>query len=165
MIDYYGVTFDHLVPPDDTNPEVLQINIVEIEDDAGVYANKYNPFEIDPKEYIGKKVLAVPRCCQKRKGTTDRMRVNDAVIRREGRLVNDEFDPLYVYFHVTSSFGPIKAAIEVGPRLLGQISYFPLPHYIHSHYSHRASLSRNLDRRRQNHPTNPIKPAEMSGIS
>jgi hypothetical protein len=30
MIDYYGVTFDHLVPPDDTNPEVLQINIVEI---------------------------------------------------------------------------------------------------------------------------------------
>jgi hypothetical protein len=21
--DYYGVTFDHLVPPDDTNPEVF----------------------------------------------------------------------------------------------------------------------------------------------
>ncbi|KAJ5712478.1 hypothetical protein N7493_008946 [Penicillium malachiteum] len=55
MIDYYGVTFDHLVPADDTNPEVLQINIIEIEDDAGVYANKYNPFVIDPKEYIGKK--------------------------------------------------------------------------------------------------------------
>ncbi|KAE9972752.1 hypothetical protein BLS_003910 [Venturia inaequalis] len=60
MIDYYGVTFDHLVPIDDTDPEVLQINIVEIEDDGGVYANMYNPFDIDPAEYIGKKVLAVP---------------------------------------------------------------------------------------------------------
>lgn len=81
MIDYYGVTFDHLVPADDTDPEVLQINIVEIEDDAGAYANKYNPFDIDPEEYIGKKVLAVPRCCQYRKGTTDRLRVNDGVKR------------------------------------------------------------------------------------
>ncbi|CAG8918339.1 unnamed protein product [Penicillium salamii] len=85
IIDYYGVTFDHLVPTDDINPEVLQINIVEIEDDAGEYANKHNPFEIDPNEYIGKKVLAVPRCCQKRKGTTDRLRVNDGVNRRDGR--------------------------------------------------------------------------------
>ncbi|CAG8227556.1 unnamed protein product [Penicillium salamii] len=85
MIDYYGVTFDHLVPTDDTNPEVLQINIVEIEDDEGVYANKHKPFEIDPMEYIGKKVLAVPRCCQNRKGTTDRVRVNDAVNARDGR--------------------------------------------------------------------------------
>jgi len=38
MIDYYGVIFDHLVPKDDSNLEVLQINIVEIEDDAGIYA-------------------------------------------------------------------------------------------------------------------------------
>ncbi|GIK05190.1 hypothetical protein Aspvir_009293 [Aspergillus viridinutans] len=37
LIDYYGVTFDHLVPPDDTNPEVLQINIIEIEDDNVIY--------------------------------------------------------------------------------------------------------------------------------
>jgi len=35
MIDYYGITFDHLVPIDDTNPEVLQINVIEIEDDEG----------------------------------------------------------------------------------------------------------------------------------
>ncbi|KAI0450423.1 hypothetical protein F5B21DRAFT_490799 [Xylaria acuta] len=35
-IDYYGITFDHLVPPDDYDPEVLQINIIEIEDDNGV---------------------------------------------------------------------------------------------------------------------------------
>lgn len=84
MIDYYGVTFDHLVPADDTDPEVLQINIIEIEDDRGVYANMHNPFNIDPAEFIGKKVRAVPRCCQKRKGTTDRKRVNHAVNARDG---------------------------------------------------------------------------------
>ncbi|PNH53256.1 hypothetical protein VD0002_g2371 [Verticillium dahliae] len=43
-IDYYGVTFDHLVPADDPNPEVLQININEMDDDEGAYANKYLPF-------------------------------------------------------------------------------------------------------------------------
>lgn len=78
-IDYYGVTFDHLVPADDHYPEVLQINIVEIEADEGEYANEYLPFTVDPAEYIGKKILAVPRCCQKRKGTTDRSRVNGSV--------------------------------------------------------------------------------------
>ncbi|KZM27858.1 hypothetical protein ST47_g996 [Ascochyta rabiei] len=61
MIDYYGVTFDHLVPADDTNPEVLQINIVEIEDDAGMYAIQYNRFEINPADYIGKQVLVNER--------------------------------------------------------------------------------------------------------
>jgi len=86
MIDYYGVTFDHLVPATDTNPEVLQLNIVEIEDDNGIYANQYNSFSIDPVEYIGKKVLAVPRCCQKRKGTTDQRRINDAVNARDKRV-------------------------------------------------------------------------------
>ncbi|KAI1746374.1 hypothetical protein F4680DRAFT_19386 [Xylaria scruposa] len=85
-IDYYGVTFDHLVPPDDYDPEVLQINIIEIEDDNGVYANKYMPFHVDPAEYTGKRVLAVPRCCQNRKGTTDRGRVNEGVDRMEGRI-------------------------------------------------------------------------------
>lgn len=81
-------TFDHLVQAGDTDPEVLQINIVEIEDDGGAYANKYNQFDIDPAEYTGRKVLAVPRCCQKRKGTTDRRRVNDAVNIRDGRIVH-----------------------------------------------------------------------------
>ena len=84
-IDYYGITFDHFVPADDPDPEVLQINVTEIEDDGGAYANKYLPFAVDPPEYIGKKVLAVPRCCQKRKGTTDRDRVNSGVNEREGR--------------------------------------------------------------------------------
>ncbi|KAI0902675.1 hypothetical protein F4823DRAFT_621176 [Ustulina deusta] len=85
-IDYYGVTFDHLVPPDDYDPEVLQINIIEIEDDNGVYANTYMPFHVDLAEYAGKRVLAVPRCCQKRKGTTDRRRVNEGVDRKERRI-------------------------------------------------------------------------------
>ncbi|KAL1868549.1 hypothetical protein VTK73DRAFT_3605 [Phialemonium thermophilum] len=39
-IDYYGVTFDHLVPADDPDPDVLQINIIEMDDDGGEYANK-----------------------------------------------------------------------------------------------------------------------------
>jgi hypothetical protein len=82
LIDYYGVTFDHLVPADDTNPEVLQINIIEVEDDNGVYANTWLLFSVDLAEFIGKKVLAVPRCCQKRKGTQDRWRVNALVDQR-----------------------------------------------------------------------------------
>ncbi|KAI1146476.1 hypothetical protein F4825DRAFT_456453 [Nemania diffusa] len=78
-IDYYGVTFDHLVPEDDTDPEVLQININETDEDDAAYANKYLPFAVDAAEYRGQKVLAVPRCCQIRKGTQDRGRVNDGV--------------------------------------------------------------------------------------
>lgn len=83
MIDYYGVTFDHLVPADDNDPEVLQINIIEIEDNNGVYANTWLLFTVDPVDFIGKKVLAVPRCCQKRKGTQDRWRVNALVDQRD----------------------------------------------------------------------------------
>lgn len=40
-IDYYGVTFDNNVPSDEYFPEVLQINIIEIETDKGEYANGY----------------------------------------------------------------------------------------------------------------------------
>ncbi|KAJ6013581.1 hypothetical protein N7540_008172 [Penicillium herquei] len=81
-MDYYGVTFDHLVPGNDTNPEVLQINITEVEDDGGICANTWLLFPVDPVDYIRKKVLAVPRCCQKRKGTQDRGRVNMLVDER-----------------------------------------------------------------------------------
>ncbi|KAH8750215.1 hypothetical protein F5883DRAFT_435311, partial [Diaporthe sp. PMI_573] len=80
QIDYYGVTFDPLVPP-----EVLQININEIDDDGGEYANTHLLFPVNPAEYTGKKVLAVPRCCQKRKGTQDRRRMNGSVVERESR--------------------------------------------------------------------------------
>ncbi|KAI1815443.1 hypothetical protein GGS20DRAFT_337979 [Poronia punctata] len=83
QIDYYGVTFDHLVPADDPDPEVLQLNIIEMDDDGGAYANEHLLFAVDPAEYTGKKVLAVPRCCQKRKGTQDRARVNGSVLERD----------------------------------------------------------------------------------
>lgn len=64
------MTLDHNVPAEDTDPEVLQINIIEIEDEGGVYANTYMPFHVDPAEYVGIQVLAVLRCCQKRRGDT-----------------------------------------------------------------------------------------------
>ncbi|RAL00653.1 uncharacterized protein BO80DRAFT_94508 [Aspergillus ibericus CBS 121593] len=65
------------------NPEVLQLNIIEIEDDNGEYANTWLLFQVDPEEYIGRKVLVVPRCCQRRKGSQDRWRVNAMVYQRE----------------------------------------------------------------------------------
>ena len=80
------MTFDHLVPADDPDPEVLQISIIETDNDDGAFANKYLKFKVDSKEYLGSKLLAVPRCCQLRKGTTDRGRVNDNVLRKEKEL-------------------------------------------------------------------------------
>lgn len=85
--DYYGITFDHLVPVSDPNPEVLQINIIELEATKGDYAEGLNyaktylRLAVEPDDYIGR-ILAVPRCCTTRKGTTDRRRVNDGVAER-----------------------------------------------------------------------------------
>ncbi|KAK2053959.1 hypothetical protein LY76DRAFT_580865 [Colletotrichum caudatum] len=86
-IDYYGVTFDHLIAPDDQNPEVLVINIIEVDNnggyaDGGKYANEVLAFSVNPSDYTGKKVLAVPRCCQHKKGTQDRTLINDMVAER-----------------------------------------------------------------------------------
>lgn len=66
---------------------MLQINIIEIEDDHGIYANTWLSFAVDPTQFIGKKVLAVPRCCQKRKGTQDRWRANTGVNERDGKYL------------------------------------------------------------------------------
>jgi hypothetical protein len=69
---------------------VLQINIIELKTTSGpfadgeAYANRYLRFAVHLADYAGKKVLAVPRCCQKRKGTQDRARVNNGVAMREG---------------------------------------------------------------------------------
>lgn len=63
-INYYGVSFDYLIPADDPNPEVLAISIIEMDNDRGVFANKVLLFQIDPIEYTGKKVLAIPRYYQ-----------------------------------------------------------------------------------------------------
>ncbi|KAL5344203.1 hypothetical protein ACLOAV_010821 [Pseudogymnoascus australis] len=84
-IDYYGVTFDHLVPADDPNPEVLAISIIEVDNDGGAFANNNLLFQIDPTEYK-KKVLAVPRCCQVKQGTQDRQRCNTEVAERDREI-------------------------------------------------------------------------------
>lgn len=68
---------------DDINPEVLQINITAIENDNCAYANQYMPFVVDPAEFVGKKVFAVPRCCSGRKGKQYQGRLNDCVLERE----------------------------------------------------------------------------------
>jgi hypothetical protein len=85
-IDYYAVTFDHLVSADGDNPETLALNIVEVDNDNGAYANQHLSFAVDPTDYTGKKLLAVPRCCQKRKGTTDRERINSLVAMRDENI-------------------------------------------------------------------------------
>ncbi|KAH9204944.1 hypothetical protein DL95DRAFT_318494, partial [Leptodontidium sp. 2 PMI_412] len=58
----YGVTFAYLVPADDPDLKVLRINIIEMDNDRGVYVNEHLLFIIDSAEYIKKKVLAVLRC-------------------------------------------------------------------------------------------------------
>ena len=80
------------MPANDPNPEVLAINIIEVDNDGGVYAdggahaNRYLLFPVDPSEYTGKKVLAVPRCCQHKKGTQDRDRINSEVAERDSKI-------------------------------------------------------------------------------
>lgn len=68
-IDYYGITFDHLVPVDESEPDVLKINIIEMETGFGpfvagaAYANEHLSITLNQGDYVGKKVFAVPRCC------------------------------------------------------------------------------------------------------
>jgi hypothetical protein len=73
-INYYKITFDHLVPADNPNPEVLVISIIEVDNDGGAFANKVLLFLIDPTEYTGEKILRVLRCYEIKKGTQDRQR-------------------------------------------------------------------------------------------
>lgn len=61
------------------NPEVLHLNIIEMDDDDGEFARQHLRFKPNPADYTHKKVLAVPRCCQKKKGTQDRSRVNSLI--------------------------------------------------------------------------------------
>jgi hypothetical protein len=98
-IDYYGVTFDHLVPADCSDPEVLVINIIEVDTGKGDYengadfANDVLLFSVNPEDYTGKKVLAVPRCCQHKRGRQDRGRINNEVAERamasDGAMAGD----------------------------------------------------------------------------
>ena len=65
---------------------MLAISIIEVDNDGGAFANEVLLFAIDPAEYTGKKVLAVPRCCQVKKGTQDRQRWNDLVAERDREI-------------------------------------------------------------------------------
>jgi hypothetical protein len=77
-LDTYCVTFDHLVPVDDKDPETLQITIFETEYDNTAYANKHYIGLINPEDYTPhtNRVFATYRCCEWRRGTTDRSRIN-----------------------------------------------------------------------------------------
>ncbi|KAI9667755.1 MAG: hypothetical protein M1821_000572 [Bathelium mastoideum] len=95
-IDYYGITFDHRVPPGDDDPDILQINIIETFVSSGPYADglAYAKEWVRPSigsEVHGEgKVPAIPRCCQNRKGTTDRWRTNQMVKLRDGKITVQE---------------------------------------------------------------------------
>ena len=68
------------------DPEVLAISIIEVDNDGGTFANEVLSFRIDPAEYTGKKVLGVPRCCQLKKGTQGRGRINGLVAKRDSEI-------------------------------------------------------------------------------
>lgn len=70
----FEAVFDHLVPSTDTNPEVLQINIVDPVDQES--NDRYLKVVINPDHHKDT-FIAVPRCCQVRVGSTDRARVNN----------------------------------------------------------------------------------------
>lgn len=57
-----------------------------MDNDEGSFANEHLLFAVNPAEYTGKKVLAVPRCCQKKKGTQDRGRINEGVAEKDREL-------------------------------------------------------------------------------
>ncbi|KGQ00933.1 hypothetical protein PAAG_12404 [Paracoccidioides lutzii Pb01] len=48
------VTFDHIVLANDEDPEVLQINITEVESGDGAFSNEYMPFVVDVAKYVEK---------------------------------------------------------------------------------------------------------------
>ncbi|KND88830.1 hypothetical protein TOPH_06519 [Tolypocladium ophioglossoides CBS 100239] len=76
-VDGYGITFDHLIPDADDDPETLMMNVCDpFEPEASIY------FKLDLERYktgLESSVLLVLRCCQLRKGSTDRKGINDQV--------------------------------------------------------------------------------------
>ena len=83
----YGITFDHLVPEHDEDPEVLQFNFCDPNDRKD--NARYCKVSLDEPQYRNC-VVAVPRCCQVRRGSTDRKRVNGLVRRRRQYNEMDE---------------------------------------------------------------------------
>jgi hypothetical protein len=87
-----------------------------MDNDGGAYANEHLLFAVDPAEYTGKKVLAVPRCCQKRKGTQDCERVNSSVAERNRDIKEEgnEREPMLARIEI----GMAKQETENVPTLL-----------------------------------------------
>ena len=62
-IDYYGVTFDHLVGESEEDPEVLALNLIEMDYDGGAFAKgsialPYRPRGVQGQEGVsGAEVL------------------------------------------------------------------------------------------------------------
>ncbi|KLU89633.1 hypothetical protein MAPG_08604 [Magnaporthiopsis poae ATCC 64411] len=87
--DMYGITFDHLVPADDDDPHTLCL-LYELEREipvsAGVdYVNERVLFPVNLADHAGKRVLAVPRCCQTAFGVQDNFRIDSRVDLRDGK--------------------------------------------------------------------------------
>ena len=77
---------------------MLDINIIQRDSDGRIYAdggehaNEVLLLSVNPKEYTARKVLAVLGCCQRKKGTQDRMRMNSEVAERNGQSGNARKD-------------------------------------------------------------------------
>lgn len=84
-IDHYSTTFDHLVPPDDDEPEVIIIFICETEYDNASYAQARYPGVVDPLDYVPhqKRVFAFPQCCLHSCGANAGASINQEVRDRE----------------------------------------------------------------------------------
>jgi hypothetical protein len=82
------VTFDHLVPPHDGDPDTLQISIAETEYDQAGYLKDVYRGQADPGYYAPyrKRVGAIHQCCSIREGTADRWRINASVQIRETEI-------------------------------------------------------------------------------
>ncbi|KAI1745540.1 hypothetical protein F4680DRAFT_105724 [Xylaria scruposa] len=75
ILEEYAITFDHLLGThDEDDPETLMLNIVDPNDTtrADLIIIEKSPYTSGPEPVL----LLVPRCCQVRKGTTDRRRIN-----------------------------------------------------------------------------------------
>lgn len=79
-IDYCDVTFDHLVAANDPDPEVFAINIIEVDNDGGEYADRGKHAN---DILLGTRVLAVLRCYRYKKGTQDRRLIHGLVAKRD----------------------------------------------------------------------------------
>ncbi|KAF2964885.1 hypothetical protein GQX73_g8682 [Xylaria multiplex] len=82
-LEGYTITFDHLLGPgDEDDPETLMLNIIDPNDPvrADHMTISKSPYTSGSEPVL----LLVPRCCQVRKGTTDRRRINREI--REANL-------------------------------------------------------------------------------